>query len=130
MYKEGAKRGAIDPCFPSKIGIPHIHNLLYKINKKKKLDYILCPIVDTMPSDLIYAQAHHACPTVTATSETAKAAFIKEADLFKEFGVEYVCTYLRMTEPKLCAKQMYDEWAPKLGLSREENDRAVKEGYK
>ena len=29
LYKEGAKRGAIDPCFPSKVGIPHVHNLLY-----------------------------------------------------------------------------------------------------
>ena len=29
MYKEGAKRGSIDPCFPSKVCIPHIHNLLY-----------------------------------------------------------------------------------------------------
>ena len=28
LYKEGAKRGAIDPCFPSKLGIPHVHNLL------------------------------------------------------------------------------------------------------
>src|ERR1035438_9676944 len=27
LYKEGAKRGAIDPCFPSKLGIPHVHNL-------------------------------------------------------------------------------------------------------
>ncbi|MCX7877283.1 MAG: acyl-CoA dehydratase activase-related protein, partial [Ignavibacteria bacterium] len=94
LYKEGAKRGAIDPCFPSKIGIPHIHNLMYKIHKKKKLDYIFFPIVDTMPSDLIYAQEHHACPTVTATSEAVKAAFIKESDLFKEFGIEYVNTCL------------------------------------
>lgn len=129
MYKEGAKRGAIDPCFPSKVGIPHIHNLMYKIHKKKKLNYIFLPIVDTMPSDLIYAQQHHACPTVTATSESVKAAFIKESDLFKEFGIEYVNTYLYMTEPKLCAKQMYDEWAPKLGLSEEENNRAVEEAY-
>src|SRR5262249_25597701 len=30
LYKEGANRGAIDPCFPSKIGIPHVHNLLAK----------------------------------------------------------------------------------------------------
>src|SRR5579863_5732760 len=29
LYKDGAKRGAIDPCFPSKVGIPHVHNLLY-----------------------------------------------------------------------------------------------------
>src|SRR4030095_2226214 len=130
LYKEGAKRGAIDPCFPSKVGIPHIHNLMYKIHKKKKLNYIFLPIVDTMPSDLIYAQQHHACPTVTATSESVKAAFVKESDLFKEYGIEYINTYLYMTEPKLCAKQMFDEWGPKFGLSREENDRAVDVAYK
>ncbi len=130
LYKEGAKRGAIDPCFPSKIGIPHVHNLMYKIHKKKKLDYIFFPIVDTMTSDLIYAQQHHACPTVTATSEAVKAAFIKEGDLFKEFGIEYVNTYLYMTEPKLCARQMFEEWGPKFGLSEEENIRAVDEAYK
>ena len=130
LYKEGAKRGSIDPCFPSKVGIPHIHNLIYKIHKKKKINYIFLPLVDTMPSDLIYAQQHHACPTVTATSEAAKAAFIKEGDLFKENGIEYVNTYLYMTEPKLCAKQMFDEWGPKLGLSKEENDKAVDEAYK
>jgi predicted nucleotide-binding protein (sugar kinase/HSP70/actin superfamily) len=103
---------------------------MYKIHKKKKLDYIFLPIVDTMPSDLIYAQQHHACPTVTATSEAVKAAFVKESDLFKEFGIEYINTYLYMTEPKLCAKQMFDEWGPKLGLSEEENNRAVDEAYK
>ena len=130
MYKEGAKRGAIDPCFPSKVGIPHVHNLMYKIHKKKKLNYIFFPIVDTMPSDLIYAEQHHACPTVTATSEAVKAAFIKESDLFKEFSIEYVNTYLYMTEPKLCARQMFEEWGPKLGLSEEESNRAVEEGYK
>jgi predicted CoA-substrate-specific enzyme activase len=129
LYKEGAKRGAIDPCFPSKVGIPHVHNLMYKIHKKKKLDYIFLPIVDTMPSDLVYAEQHHACPTVTATSESVKAAFIKESDLFKEHGIEYVNTYLYMTEPKLCARQMFEEWGPKLGLSEEENNRAVEEGY-
>lgn len=130
MYKEGAKRGAIDPCFPSKIGIPHVHNLMYKIHKKKKLNFIFFPIVDTMLSDLIYAEQHHACPTVTATSEAVKAAFIKESDLFKEMGIEYVNTYLYMTEQKLCARQMFQEWGPKLGLSAEENNRAVVEGYK
>jgi predicted nucleotide-binding protein (sugar kinase/HSP70/actin superfamily) len=40
MYKEGAKRGAIDPCFPSKLGIPHVHNLIFKHHEKKPLDSI------------------------------------------------------------------------------------------
>jgi predicted nucleotide-binding protein (sugar kinase/HSP70/actin superfamily) len=40
LYKEGAKRGEIDPCFPSRLGIPHVHNLLYKVHAKKALDII------------------------------------------------------------------------------------------
>ena len=36
LYKAGAKRGAIDPCFPSKIGIPHVHNLLYGSTRRSR----------------------------------------------------------------------------------------------
>ena len=28
LYRAGASRGAIDPCYPSKIGIAHVYNLL------------------------------------------------------------------------------------------------------
>ncbi|MGB4852890.1 MAG: acyl-CoA dehydratase activase-related protein [Ignavibacteria bacterium] len=130
MYKAGAKRGSIDPCFPSKVAIPHIHNLLYVQNKKKKIDFLFSPIVDTMPSDLEFAQAHTACPTITATIEAAKAAFTKEGDLFKEFGVEYMCPFVQLYNEQLTAKQMYECFSEKLGLSAEENRKAVKEGYK
>ena len=50
--------------------------------------------------------------------------------MFRDNGIEYINTYLYMTEPKLCAKQMFDEWGPKLGLCKEENDKAVDEAYK
>ena len=62
LYKEGAKRGAIDPCFPSKVGIPHVHNLLYVHHKKKPLDIIFCPMIDDLPSDLQFAQASSLLP--------------------------------------------------------------------
>ena len=52
LYKEGAKRGAIDPCFPSKLGIPHVHNLLYKVHAKKPLDIIFFPMIDCLTSEL------------------------------------------------------------------------------
>ena len=45
MYKEGAKRGSIDPCFPSKICIPHVHNLIHTHHKKKPLDVIFFPMI-------------------------------------------------------------------------------------
>ncbi|MDZ4711714.1 MAG: BadF/BadG/BcrA/BcrD ATPase family protein [bacterium] len=130
MYKAGAKRGSIDPCFPSKVAIPHIHNLLYVQNKKKKIDFLFSPIVDNMPSDLEFAQAHNSCPTITATIEAAKAAFTKEGDLFKEFGVEYLCPFVQLLNEQLTVHQMYDCFKDILGVSEDENRRAVKEGYK
>ena len=29
MWTEGGKYGSIDPCYPSKVGQAHIHNLLF-----------------------------------------------------------------------------------------------------
>ena len=90
LYKEGAKRGAIDPCFPSKIGIPHVHDLLHKAHAKKPLDVIFFPMIDALPSPLKNTQGCRACPTVTATPEAVKAAFTKEGDLFAEMGIRYI----------------------------------------
>jgi predicted CoA-substrate-specific enzyme activase len=130
LYKEGAKRGAIDPCFPSKVGIPHVHNLLYVVHKKKPLDIIFCPMIDDLPSDLPYAQSHRSCPTVATTPESIKAAFIKEGDIFKENNIRFLDTFVNPGKPALLAKQLYDEFVNILGLSWEENYRAVEAGMK
>jgi activator of 2-hydroxyglutaryl-CoA dehydratase/predicted nucleotide-binding protein (sugar kinase/HSP70/actin superfamily) len=130
LYKEGAKRGAIDPCFPSKVGIPHVHNLLYVHHKKKPLDLIFFPMIDSLTTDLYGTVGSRACPTVTATPEAVKAAFTKEGDLFKEMGVQYLATFVCLAEPQLFARQMYEQFKDILGLSEEENARAVAEGYK
>jgi activator of 2-hydroxyglutaryl-CoA dehydratase/predicted nucleotide-binding protein (sugar kinase/HSP70/actin superfamily) len=130
LYKEGAKRGAIDPCFPSKVGIPHVHNLLYVHHKKKPLDIIFFPMIDSLTTDLYGTQDSRACPTVTATPESVKAAFIKEGDLFQQLGVKYFPTFIKLAEPQLFARQMYLQFKDIFGLSEEENWRAVEEGYK
>ena len=130
LYKEGAKRGAIDPCFPSKVGIPHVHNLLYVHHKKKPLDIIFCPMIDDLPSDLQFAQAHRSCPTVASTPEAVKAAFTKEGDIFKENHILFLDTFVNPGQPALLAKQLYDEFVDILGLSWEENLRAVQAGCK
>jgi len=130
LYKEGAKRGAIDPCFPSKVGIPHVHNLLYTIHSKKKLDIIFFPMIDALPTFLKHTQASRACPTVTATPASVKAAFTKEADLFKEKGVIWKDTLIALDVEKVAHRQMYEDWKDLLGLTEEENYRAVREGFK
>jgi len=130
LYKDGAKRGSIDPCFPSKVGIPHAHNLLYVHHKKKPLDIIFCPMIDDLPSDLKFVQDHRSCPTVATTPESVKAAFTKEGDIFKQNNILFLDTFVNPGKPSLLARQLYDQFVDILGLSREENLRAVEEGYK
>ncbi len=130
LYKMGAKRGSIDPCFPSKVGIPHVHNLLYVHHKKKPLDMIFFPMIDDLPSDLYGVQSHRACPTVTATPAAVKAAFTKEGDLFKDMGVQFLSPLVNLGTPQLLERQMYDTFKDILGLSPEENHRACEQGMK
>jgi activator of 2-hydroxyglutaryl-CoA dehydratase/predicted nucleotide-binding protein (sugar kinase/HSP70/actin superfamily) len=125
LYRDGAGRGAIDPCFPAKVAIAHVHNLLFAKHAKKKLDYIFFPMVDVLHTQLKHLQGSNACPTVTVTPETAKAAFTKEGNVFAEMGVQYLCPLVNFADPPLLCQQLFDALAPILGLSAEENQRAV-----
>ena len=130
LYRAGASRGAIDPCFPAKIGISHVYNLIQEKHRKKPLHVIFFPMYDVLSSPLVKIVAANACPTVTATPETVKAAFTKENDVFAEHNVKYVDPVLNLADRKLFAYQMLQAWQPILGLSEEENERAVEAGFK
>jgi len=130
LYRAGASRGAIDPCYPSKIGIAHVYNLLAAKHTKKPLHAIWFPMYDVLHSHLVNLTGSNACPTVTATPETVKAAFTKESDIFSENGIRYMDPILNLQDERLCADQMFKAWGPVFGLSREENERAVSVGFK
>src|SRR5260370_28483078 len=130
LYRAGASRGAIDACFPAKIGISHVYNLIKENHRKKPLNVIFFPMYDVLTSPLVKIVGANACPTVTATPETVKAAFTKENDVFAEHNVKYVDPVLNFADRKLFSYQMLQAWQPLLGLSQEENDRAVEVGYK
>jgi activator of 2-hydroxyglutaryl-CoA dehydratase/predicted nucleotide-binding protein (sugar kinase/HSP70/actin superfamily) len=130
MYREGATRGAIDPCFPAKVAIAHIHNLLFVKHAKKPLDYIFFPMVDVLHTPLTHLQGSNACPTVTVAPETAKAAFIKEADVFKEHHVTYLDPLVNFADTPLLCHQLLEAWGSVLGLSPDENRRAVEIGFR
>jgi activator of 2-hydroxyglutaryl-CoA dehydratase/predicted nucleotide-binding protein (sugar kinase/HSP70/actin superfamily) len=130
LYRDGSGRGAIDPCFPAKIGIPHVHNLLFTKHARKKLDAIFFPMVDMLHTPLVNLQGSNACPTVTVTPETVKAAFTKEADVFAEQGVLYLDPLIDFSDRKLLNQQLFQALDPLLGLSPEENARAVDVGFR
>ncbi|HUA15984.1 MAG TPA: BadF/BadG/BcrA/BcrD ATPase family protein [Verrucomicrobiae bacterium] len=129
LYRAGASRGAIDPCFPAKIGISHVYNLIQEKHRKKPLDAIFFPMYDVLHSPLVKIVGANACPTVTATPETVKAAFTKENDVFAEHNVKYIDPVLNFADRKLFAHQMLQAWEPVLGLSPEENERAIESGF-
>jgi predicted nucleotide-binding protein (sugar kinase/HSP70/actin superfamily) len=128
LYKRGAKRGSIDPCFPSKLAIPHIHDLLYVQHARKPLTHIFFPMVDSFPTPLAHVQGSRACPTVVASAEAAHAAFVKEGDLFQARGIEFKKTFLNLDQPALCGRQMFHDWKRTLDLSLAESERAVQAG--
>ncbi|MGA2644475.1 MAG: BadF/BadG/BcrA/BcrD ATPase family protein [Candidatus Sulfotelmatobacter sp.] len=130
MYRAGSSRGSIDPCFPSKIAIAHVHNLVFNKHAHKRLQAIFFPMFDVLMSPLVSAKGHNACPTVSVTPETVEAAYTKETDLFAERGIRYVHPLVNLSDRKLFVRQMFQAWAPILGLSEAENERAVDIGYR
>ncbi len=130
MYRAGSSRGSIDPCFPSKITIAHFSNLIYGKHVRQPLHCIFLPMFDVLCSPLVKTRAWNACPTVAVTPETVEAAYTKEIDVFAQHNIRYLHPMVNLADRKLFARQMLQCWDPVLGLSEEENERAIEEGFK
>jgi activator of 2-hydroxyglutaryl-CoA dehydratase/predicted nucleotide-binding protein (sugar kinase/HSP70/actin superfamily) len=130
LYRAGSSRGSIDPCYPSKITIAHVHNLIFKKHARNPLQLVFFPMFDVLASPLVNARGHNACPTVSVTPETVEAAYTKETDIFRQHGIRYLHPLVNLSDHKLFARQMFQAWAPILGLSQEENERAIEIGYR
>jgi predicted nucleotide-binding protein (sugar kinase/HSP70/actin superfamily) len=59
-----------------------------------------------------------------------RAAFTKEVDFFARAGIEYVDAAATLNEPHYFARQMFETWGPRLGITEDENDHAVREGFR
>ncbi len=129
MFREGSSRGAIDPCFPAKVVVSHIHNLLRKHDDRRPVDIIFVPMVDTHHSPMVNIGAANACSTVIAAPQTARAMFIKETDVFAERGIRYLYPLLEFSHERLLAKQLFHAFREPFGLGLKENDRAVEQGF-
>jgi predicted CoA-substrate-specific enzyme activase len=129
MYRAGSGRGSIDPCFPSKIAIAHFYNLIFGKHARRSLDCIFLPMFDVLCSPLVRTRACNACPTAAVTPETVEAAYTKEINVFAENNLRYLHPIVNLSDKRLFEQQMFECWGPVLGLSAEENHRAVIAGY-
>lgn len=129
LYRSGCKRGAIDPCYPAKVCLPHVHSLVYTTNKKRKPNIIFAPMVCDLKCELTNTSGNWVCPAIVASSESVKAAFTKEENIFEREGIKYLNTFINLAEPALFEIQMYKDFKNSLGLSKEENQKAVQAGF-
>lgn len=130
MWHEGGKYGSVDPCYPSKVAQAHIHHLLFHTHTETKpLSHIFFPCITHMDSQLRGLMDTAACPIVAGTPEVMKAAFTKEIDFFRKHGVTYIDPAVTMHEPNLLKRQMFDAFAPILGITRDESDFAVDQAW-
>ncbi|HUO60153.1 MAG TPA: BadF/BadG/BcrA/BcrD ATPase family protein [Candidatus Acidoferrales bacterium] len=125
LYKRAVGLAAIDPCFPSKVCVSHIYDLLEMSRAKHRLDYIFFPMVDTVLSTLENCAGANACPSGVATPEAVKAAFSSSRDWFREAGIEFLNPLLDIANTSMFRMQMFECWHEILGVSWRENNRAI-----
>ncbi|MCX7602492.1 MAG: acyl-CoA dehydratase activase-related protein [Bryobacteraceae bacterium] len=125
MYRAAMGRGAIDPCFPSKVAVAHIHNLLAVHFPRRPFQVIFMPMFDVLETHLENCIATNACPTVSTTPLVAHAAFRIGGDEFARRGIAFLRPLLDLRDRGLLERQMLECWAPVLGVDEEENAAAL-----
>ncbi len=129
LFQEGGKYGSVDPCFPSKAALAHVHSLLHPKGNRKPVDYIWFPTLVDLPSFVDHTMANKTCPVVAGTPMVAQAAFTKEKNFFAEAGVEYLHDPLHFDNPARLLQQLHQMWGEHLGITRDESDWAATQGW-
>jgi len=124
QYQRAAGFCAVDPCFPSKVAIAHVYELLER-SKTAPLDVIFFPMFDALTTPLVDCSASNACPSGSATPEAVKAAFSRTVDWFRRAGVIYLNPVVDLSDRDLLKYQMFSCWKNLLQLNWSENSRAV-----
>ena len=129
LWNDGGKYGAIDPCYPAKVSLAHVHHLLYKKHARKALNAIWFPCITKIQSFTSKMEDSTTCPVVAGTPKVAAAAFTKEKNHFDQNGIRYLDAALDFTDKILLARQLFETWSSLLGLTEEENNLACSRGW-
>ena len=130
MWMEGGKYGSIDPCYPSKVGQAHIHNLLFHHHSDEKpLNYIFFPTLTHIPSFVKNAMDYTSCPIVSGAPNVLKAAFTKEVDFFAQRNIGYLDPACTLLEPHLLRRQLFECFRDLLNITEDESDFAVDQAF-
>lgn len=129
LWRDGGKYGSIDPCFPSKVALAHMHNLIITKNRRKSIDYVWFPSITDMPSFVSHTIGNATCPIVAGTPQVVMAAFTKEKDYFEQEGLILINDPLNFELPHLLRSQLLNSWGRWLGITSDENDWACEQAF-
>jgi len=122
LYRKTAGRGSIDPCFPSKVAVSHVYQLLHT----HAVTHIFFPCIRMVRGEIHNDEHHWACAALSATPEAVKAAFTLEKNEFLARGIQYLDPVLDIGECDVFERQLYRALKPIFGITRKENKRAIK----
>src|SRR5262245_50586821 len=112
-----------------KVAQAHVHNLLFCKHKDAPLHYIFFPCITHLPTFVTGVMESTSCPIVAGAPKVIRAAFTKEIDFFERAGVEYVDPAVTLVEPNYFKQQMFEAWAQRLEITRDECDFACQQGF-
>ncbi|HEY0635976.1 MAG TPA: BadF/BadG/BcrA/BcrD ATPase family protein [Gammaproteobacteria bacterium] len=128
LFHEGGKYGSVDPCYPAKVSLAHVYNLLHPKGNRQPVNYLWFPSVTDIGGFVTHTMGDKSCPVVAGTPMVARAAFTKEKDFFAEAGCEYLADALDFTHNALLKTQLFELWGERLAISRDESDLACEQG--
>ncbi|MES0489643.1 MAG: BadF/BadG/BcrA/BcrD ATPase family protein [Leptospirales bacterium] len=128
LYKDGSRNGIVDPCFPAKLSMAHIYNLLKKW-EQTHYNYLFFPMISAYDSGIVNAIDHRACPTANGGPEMAYSAYTKEKDVFAEKNIEFLKPVLFLDSPGIAEKGLFNTFGERFNMNIRENHFAVKAGF-
>ena len=129
LWREGARFGASDPCFPVKVALAHVHHLARRgTSRARPLDAVLVPHLTHAFTGLEGCVDSASCPVVAGVPALVKAAFCGPGGELARKGIRLLDPVITLTDRKLLEQQLHDGFAPLLGLTRDESDRATEVG--
>ena len=117
IIHEGAERSVAETCFPIKVALGHIYNLV----RDKQIDYIFLPSVINMEKKAEGMTDSFVCPYSQSLPYTSRAAVDYDA-----WGVKVLDPHVYFQYGHAHRKKAFAAMAKELGASSAELDRAVR----
>ncbi len=131
LWRDGARGGATDPCYPAKVTHAHVRYLLERVHDRGvPLDALVtpqCPHAAVPVTDTLDCAS---CPVVEASGALVRATFGACDGALAQRRIALIDDAINLTEPEILRAQMHASFSALTGATRDESDQAVQAGVR